>query len=69
MSMTTEESEEFNRLTGDLVTYVSENLSKLIMGDLSLTDGLDGFLQGIKDMGIERCVELEQIAYDRYSEK
>ena len=69
MSMTTEESEEFNRLTGDLVTYVSENLSKLIMGDLSLTDGLDGFLQGIKDLGIERCVELEQIAYDRYSEK
>lgn len=69
MGMTTEEAEEYNSYAGDLITYVAEALSKLIMGDTNLDDGLDAFVARVKDMGIERCVELQQAAYDRYMQR
>ena len=66
MALTTEESEEFSAVSGDLVTYVSETLSKLILGELNLEDDLDTFVTTVKEMGMDRLLELEQAAYDRY---
>ncbi len=69
MSLTTDEKEEYSSYSGDIITYVSENLSKLIMCELNLEEDLDTFVATIKEMGIERCIELQQIAYDRYLER
>lgn len=66
MSRTTEESEEYAQISGDLVTYVSETLSKLQLGELNLENDLDTFVSTIREMGMDRLVELNQISYDRY---
>lgn len=66
MSRTTEESEEYAQISGDLVTYVSETLSKLQLGELNLENDLDTFISTIREMGMDRLVELNQISYDRY---
>lgn len=69
MSRTTEESEEYNQISGDLVTYVSENLSKLLLGELNLEEDLDTFIVTVKEMGMDRLLELQQDSYDRYMER
>ena len=66
MAMTTEESEESSQLSGDLITYISENLSKLMLGELNLEEDLDNFIATIKDMGMDRLIEIQQASYDRY---
>lgn len=66
MAMTTEESEEFSAVAGDLITYVSENLSKLMLGELNLEEDLDTFISTIKDMGMDQLLELQQATYERY---
>lgn len=69
MSKTTEESEEFAQLSGDLITYVSETLSKLVLGELNLEADLDTFISTIKEMGMDRLLEIQQDSYDRYLER
>lgn len=66
MSRTTEESEEYAQISGDLVTYVSETLSKLQLGELNLENDLDTFISTIREMGMDRLLELNQISFDRY---
>lgn len=60
-----EESEEFSALYADLRTIIAERLPEFIMGNLAM-DEWDGFVSTLKEMGIEKCVELKQSAYDRY---
>lgn len=69
ISLTTEEAEEFSSLSGDIITYVSQALSEFIMGQRNMDADMDTFLNQIRDMGIERCQEIEQAAYDRYMER
>lgn len=69
MSRTTEESEEYAQISGDLVTYVSETLSKLQLGELNLEADLDTFISTVKEMGMDRLLELNQISYERYMER
>ena len=69
MAKTTDESEEFSQLSGDLVTYISETLSKLMLGELNLEGDFDTFISTIKEMGMDRLVEIQQASYDRYLER
>ena len=66
ITMTTEEADEYTALAGDLTTYVSTELAKFITSEKNLDSDMDDFIQNLKTMGIERCVELKQTAYDRY---
>lgn len=66
---TTEESEEFAAISGDLITYISETLSKLMLGELNLEGDLDTFISTIKEMGMDRLIEIQQASYDRYVER
>ncbi len=67
-SLTIEESEEYGTLASDIATKAAENISKFITGDQDIAEW-DSFVQEIMDMGIERCIELKQAAYDRYMAK
>ncbi len=68
MNMTTEETTEYNAIYTDIDTYAEENIVKFIVGDKSLNE-YDEFISTLRQMGIERCVEMTQTAYDRYLEE
>jgi len=62
-----EESNEMSLITTDLETYVEENIVLFILGDKPL-DEFDEFVDQVKAMNIDRCVEITQESYDRYLE-
>lgn len=65
ITMTAEESEDYNAIYSDIQTYISENLSKFAVGDQSM-DEWDSFVQQIWDMDLQGCIDLKQDAVDRY---
>jgi len=67
MNYTLEESNEMSLITTDLETYVEENIVLFILGDKPL-DEFDEFVDQVKAMNIDRCVEITQESYDRYLE-
>lgn len=67
VNMSVAESDEYLSMYSDIETYMDENIVKFIVGDKSL-DEFDAYVDTLISMGIERCVELEQAAYDRYLE-
>ena len=67
MNMTDDENEEMTNLMSDIQTFYEENVAKFVTGDRSL-DEFDDFVAQMKEMGVDRIVELTQVAYDRYLE-
>jgi putative aldouronate transport system substrate-binding protein len=67
-TMSVEETEEFNSIYSDISTYLDENAARFIIGDLPLSS-FDSFRSDLEAMGIDRCIELEQAALDRYLTK
>ncbi len=65
VTMTTEETEEYNSIYSDIDTYMDESISKFIVGDTSLEE-FDAFVAQLETMGIADCIAIEQAAYDRY---
>ena len=66
LTMTVDEGTEYSSLFTDISTYVDECNVKFIMGQMSLDD-YDAYRDTLKKMGIERCIELQQAALDRYN--
>lgn len=50
----------------DISTYLEETVDKVILGQYDL-DYLDTMADQMKNMGIERAIELKQAALDRYN--
>ncbi len=65
ISFTDDETTELARLLTDIETYASENIAKFITGDKPLSDW-DSFEAQLKNMGIERVIEIYQNAVDRF---
>ena len=65
LTMTVDEGTEYSSLYTDIQTYVQECNVKFIMGQMSL-DEYDAYRDTLKNMGIDRCIELQQAALDRY---
>jgi len=65
LSMTLEETEEYNFIMTDINTYVAEMTLKFILGTEPL-ENLPSFVERLKEMDIERAIEIKQNAYDRY---
>ncbi|KAB8136777.1 extracellular solute-binding protein [Gracilibacillus oryzae] len=68
VTLTADESEEFNSIMSDLNTYYDEMVIKFIMGEEPL-DNFDEFVATLQGMGIERAIELQQAALDRYNSR
>lgn len=66
VTMTAEESEDYNNIFSDINTYVQENLVKFIVGDLPLSD-LESFVDGLYALDIETCIGYWQAALDRFN--
>ena len=65
LTMTVDEGTEYSSRYTDIETYVQECNVKFIMGQMSL-DEYDTYREKLKSMGIDRCIELQQAALDRY---
>ena len=66
--LTAADGAEFAALFTDIETYVFETVPKFIIGTLSMDD-YDDFVNQIKAMDIDRCIELKQIALDDFNSR
>lgn len=65
LSLTPEESKEHTTLDDNIAAYVVENSVKFMTGEKKESE-YDEFVQGIKDRGLDRFLEIKQTAYERY---
>lgn len=64
-SFTSEESETYGSIMGEVSTYYNQMILKFITGAEDLS-GYEAFKQQLIDMGIETCIEMKQASLDRY---
>ncbi len=58
---------EYSKLTGDIGTYISEMTIKYILGLEDLDSFEEEYLGTLKSMGVDRVIELKQIALDAFN--
>ncbi len=68
VTMTSDENAEYSQYYTDLDAFIQENEVKFIKGERSL-DEYDAYRQTLRDMGIDRCIALQQAALDRYNKR
>lgn len=68
VTATPEESEELAIIMNEILTYRDELQVKYIMGIESL-DSYDTYVQNIKDMGIDRAIEIYEAALTRFNNR
>ena len=66
ISAAPEDAAEYAKLSADVSTYHSEMRAKFISGEVSL-DQFDTYIQGLKDRGIDRMIEIMQKALDEFN--
>lgn len=66
VSLTEDEKDTYKRYMTDITTYVDEMSINYIIGKESF-DQFDQFVQTIKDMGVQECIDAYQNALDRYN--
>lgn len=65
VTLTADENSEYSSIMADINTYRQETLYKTITGVTSV-DNLPEYFQTLKNMGIEKAIEINQAAYERY---
>ena len=68
LKYTAEEADEIALIKVDIDDYFNQMFAKFVTGEESL-DNFDAFVQGLKDRNLDRLVELQQQAYDRWASK
>ena len=66
LSYTAEEASERATLKTDLETYLNQAKAQFITGEVDVEAGWDSFVNTVNGMGLERLLQIEQAAYDRY---
>jgi len=64
-TMTDAELQEYNSIMTDIQTYLDEFKLKFILGTEPL-ENFPEFVENIRNMNIERAIEIRQAEYDRY---
>lgn len=65
---TSDESKEFSTIMNEINTYRDEMTLKFMFGTESL-DNFDTYVQNIKNMGLDRALEIQNAALERYKER
>lgn len=68
IELTYEEGTEYNNLYTDILTYVQEKTAAFIMG-IEPIENFPQFVEKLENMNIEKCIELQQAALDRYNSR
>lgn len=64
LRMNSVDTDELTMLQIQLKNYIEESRSRFVVGDLSLDNDWESYLRNLKDLGLDRYLELKQIAYD-----
>lgn len=67
VSYTTEEAEEKAIILTDITNYLKTMKAQFITGETDIETGWDAYLQQLNVMHLDRLMEIEQEAYDRYA--
>ena len=65
VTRTKEENTEYNKIMKDLTVYRDEAMLEFIVGTRSMND-FDKYIEKLKSLKIERAIEIQQAAYDRF---
>lgn len=65
VSLTSEEAGEYSTIYADIQTLITEMIAQFVSGARPLSE-FDSFVEQIKSMNIDRCIELQQAALTRY---
>jgi len=68
ITLTADEGAEYSRIMSDIETYRQEMVLNFILGVEPLSN-YDNFVNQIKSMNIERAIELQQAALDRFNKR
>lgn len=68
VTLTKEESSEYTKIMGDLDVYKDETMLKFIVGNKSIEE-FDSYVEEIKRLKIDRAIEIQQAAYDRFIQR
>jgi len=66
VSLTSEELREYSSIYTDINTQVSTVINQFVTGVKDVDTEWDAYVAEINSMGIDRCIEIYQGAYDRY---
>lgn len=67
ITMTQDESSEFAKLSAEISTAVDEFRAKCFTGEQDIDAGWDAYVEQLNGMGLQRMIEIEQAAVDRYN--
>lgn len=65
VTMTSEEGSEYATIFGDIDTLITETIPLFITGAKPMTE-YGQFIDQLKSMNIDRCIDIQQAALDRY---
>ena len=65
MGISSDENKEYSKIMTDVTTIVNEKTSQFITGVISM-DEYDDFIAQLKQMNVDRAVEIVQTVYDRF---
>jgi len=68
VTLNEDEANEYSRIYQDITTYITETITQFINGTKPLSE-FEQYRQQLKTMGIERCIELYQQAFDRFQNR
>lgn len=68
LTMTADEGSEYSAIYADIKTFVQENTVKFIMGTKPMEE-YEEFVNSIKAMEIDKCIEIQQTALERYNNR
>ncbi|MFD0713528.1 ABC transporter substrate-binding protein [Paenibacillus sp. GCM10027626] len=68
ITLKAEEDMEFANIMNDIDTFYGEKFNKFIMGTEPLAN-FDNFVETIKGMGIDKAIQIQQAALDRYNNR
>lgn len=67
LSLTSDESKERASFYSDIQTFANESTNQFITGYKDIETGWDDYVNTIKSMNIDRCIDIMQAALDRYN--
>lgn len=62
-----EEASELAKLNNEINTYVREMFVKFVMGQVSIENEFDQYVENVKNMNVDRAIEIMQGTLDRYN--
>lgn len=65
LTLTLEENTEYSNIMSKINPYRQEQLYRYIAGVIPVDD-MDEYFEKLQSMGMERAIEIQQAAYDRF---